>query len=164
MMRSVRYASVMLSLLLGMMANPLTAWAASTGAQAVQVSTAKKVSKKAAPAPQKVPPSLQVQGKIKAITRPPRPRTVPYDSAIIALHLVDVKAVRGKLPKTEILVFAWGMRNNKWTRAASYRVGQTITLSLQPWEKVERKYGGYNRIDLEGDAVFSLDPYWGEIN
>ena len=163
-MSFTKYLSVALSLIVGTMANALTASVGAAGTRAARASTTKRVVKKTAPVAKKVVPSLQVQGKIKAISRPPRPRTVPYKEAIIAVHLTDVKALRGKLPRKEILVFVWGMRDNTWTRAASFRVGQTVTLSLQPWEKVENKYGGYNRIDLAGDTVFRLDPYWADIN
>ena len=61
-----------------------------------------------------------------------------------------------------ILVYAWGMRGNKLTPTASYKVGQTIKLSLQPWEKVEGKYGRYQRFELNDEAALSLDAFWGE--
>jgi hypothetical protein len=121
----------------------------------------KPVAKKATVA-KKAASVLVVQGKIKAIARTPRPGATPYKDVIVAIHLTGVKALRGKFARKEILVFTWGMRNIKWTRAASYRAGQSIAMKLQPWEKVERKYGGYSRVDLEGDDVFVLDAYWGE--
>ena len=122
-------------------------------------------SKKPVPKPtaKKASAGLLVQGQIQAITRPPRPKASPYDDAIISLHLTNVKGLRGKLAAREIVVFLWGMRDNKWTRAASLRVGQPLTLSLQPWEKVEKEYGGYHRIDIEDESLFRLDPYWAEI-
>ncbi len=106
--------------------------------------------------------ALVVVGRVKAFTRPPRPRSVPYKDAIIALHLTGVKAQSGRISSQEIVVFAWGMRNNQWTPAASYRAGQVVRLQLAPWEKMERKYGNYNRFELEGKAVWDLDTYWGE--
>lgn len=102
------------------------------------------------------------RGKIKAITRPPRPRSVPYKDAVVAIHLVDVEAVRGKVAEKEVLVFLWGMRDNKWTAAAGYRVGQTLELALQPWDEVVERYGAYHRIELEGEEILLLEPYWGE--
>lgn len=106
--------------------------------------------------------ALVVMGKVKASTRPPRPRSVPYKDAVIALHLTGVKAQSGRLSSQEIVVFVWGMRNNQWTPAASYRAGQSVKLQLVPWEKMERKYGSYNRFELEGKAVWDLPTYWGE--
>jgi len=110
------------------------------------------------------PTGLVVQGKIKAVTRPPRPGSVPYKDAVIAVHLTGAKAVRGgKLPAGgAVLVYVWGMRKNKLTPAAYYKPGQTMTFALQPWDRVEEKYGGYNRRDFEDDDVLSLPVYWGE--
>lgn len=105
--------------------------------------------------------NVVVQGKVKASTRPPRPRSVPYKDAVIALHLTGVKASRGKVAR-EIVVFVWGMRNNRWTPAATYRRGQKISLRLTRWEKAERKYGRYNRFELQDEASIDLETYWGE--
>jgi alginate O-acetyltransferase complex protein AlgJ len=136
--------------------------AAPRPAQRSAANTKKAAAPKRTTPTRKVATSLLAQGKIQMIARTPRPGAVPYKEAIIAIQLTDVRTLQGKPVKSEILVFMWGMRNNTWTRAASYRVGQTIKLSLQPWEKVENKFGGYNRIDLEGDDIFRLDPYWAE--
>ena len=106
---------------------------------------------------------LMVQGRVTASTRPPRPRSVPYRDAVIALRLSGIKVLQGKLGAKEIVVFTWGMRNNKWTPAASYRAGQVVRLHLIPWEKAERKYGSHNRFELQGNDVYALDAYWGEV-
>lgn len=124
----------------------------------VQAAPAKKPARKAAPA-------LVVQGVVKAAARAPRPGSVPYKDAIIALHLTGVKTVgaaKRRVP-AQIVVFVWGMRNNKLTSAARFKPGQKLKLALQPWEKVEGKYGGYNRRELESDEAMALDTYWGEI-
>lgn len=105
---------------------------------------------------------LVVQGKIKAIAKTPRPGSVPYKDAVTALHLTDVKQLRGKLTQSAILVYVWGLHNNKLTPVASYKVGQTLKFSLQPWDEVEGKYGRYQRIELSDDATFNLDAFWGE--
>lgn len=112
--------------------------------------------------PKKPDGVVRARGKIKAIARPPKPRSVPYKDAVIAIHLVDVEALDGQLADKEVLVFGWGMRDNKWTAAADYRAGQTIELSLRPWDEVADQYGAYNRIELEGEAVLLLEPYWAE--
>jgi hypothetical protein len=116
----------------------------------------------AAPAKNAAPPVV-VQGKIKAIAKAPRPRSVPYKDAIIAVHLVDVKPLKGRFSAKQTVVFVWGMRDNKLTPAASFKPGRVVKVAVQPWEKVEGKYGGYNRRELESEAAMSLDPYWGEI-
>jgi hypothetical protein len=111
---------------------------------------------------------LVVQGRIKAVTRPPRPGTMTYPDLVISLHLVGVRAVRGgKLPAAAsnsagLLVHALGVRGRKLTPAGYFKPGQTVTLALQPWDKVEERYGGYNRLDFEDDDVLALPTYWGE--
>ncbi len=104
-----------------------------------------------------------VQGKIKAIAKTPRPGSVPYKDAITAIHLTHVKLLHGKLMQSAILVYVWGLRSNKLTPAASYKVGQTIKFALQPWDKVEGKYGRYQRSELSDDATFHMDAFWGEV-
>ncbi len=113
------------------------------------------------PTPKKAMNALVVQGRVKSSTKPPRPGSVPYKDAVIALHLVGVKALQGKAKK-EIVVFVWGMRANKWTSAAKYHPGQTVKLRLTAWDKAERKYGRYNRFELGDEATDDLDVFWGE--
>ncbi len=93
-------------------------------------------------------------------TEPPIPGSVPYTECIIAFHLGNIKTP--DLPD-EIVVFMWGMRENKWTEATKYKVGQNIKLNLQSWNSVEADYGSYNRIELDNEETWLLDIYWGEI-
>ena len=93
-------------------------------------------------------------------TEPPTPGSVPYSECIIAFHLGNIK--NPDLPD-EIVVFMWGMHNNKWTDATKIMVGRNIKLHLQTWDSVEADYGSYNRIELENEETWLLDIYWGEI-
>jgi hypothetical protein len=124
--------------------------------QAIPVAGAKKSIKKA-------PASLVVQGTVRAATRPPRPGSVAYKDAVIAVRVSGLKALQGRLRAKEIVVYTWGMRHNKRTRAATLRAGQTVKLQLTPWDKVEGRYGRYNRFELSGEDVYTLDTYWGEV-
>ena len=103
---------------------------------------------------------LTVTATIKAKTEPPIPRTVPYSECIIALHLEN--AGTSNLPEA-FVVFLWGMRENRWTAAATLKVGQRVKLRLRPWTAVETEYGSYNRKELENEETWLLDVYWGEI-
>ena len=103
---------------------------------------------------------IVVTATIKAKTEPPTPRTVPYSECIIALHLENLDT--SNLP-AEFVVFLWGMRENRWTAAATFKVGQEIELRLRPWTAVETEYGSYNRKELETEDAWLLDVYWGEI-
>ena len=97
---------------------------------------------------------------IKAKTEPPEPRSVPYSECIIALHLENVGTP--DLPE-EFVVFLWGMRENQWTGAASFKIGQEVKLRLRQWTTVEAEYGSYNRKELEDEETWLLNVYWGEI-
>ena len=99
---------------------------------------------------------------MKEVTQAPRPGSVPYKDALIAVHLTNVRPERGSLPK-EVVVYLWGMKDNQLTPASRIQAGQTVSLALQPWEEVEDRYGGYNRVELTGPDALSLDPYWGEL-
>ena len=101
-----------------------------------------------------------VTATIKAKTAPPVPRTVPYAECIIALHLENTETP--DLPEA-FVVFLWGMRENRWTAAATFKVGQKVKLRLRPWAAVETEYGSYNRKELADEATWLLDVYWGEI-
>ena len=55
------------------------------------------------------------------------------------------------------------MRENQWTEAATFKVGQEVSLRLRPWNSVEVDYGSYNRKELENEDAWLLNVYWGEI-
>ena len=97
---------------------------------------------------------------IKDKADPPVPGSVPYSECIIALHLENTKTP--ELPE-EIVVFMWGMRENKWTEAATFKIGQQVKLNFRTWDSVQADYGSYNRIELENEETWLLDVYWGEI-
>ena len=103
---------------------------------------------------------ITVTATIKAKTEPPIPRTVPYSECIIALHLENLET--SNLP-AEFVVFLWGMRENQWTDAATFKVEQKVKLRLRPWTAVETEYGSYNRKELEDEDAWLLDVYWGKI-
>ena len=103
---------------------------------------------------------ITVTATIKAKTEPPTPRTVPYSECIIALHLENTET--SNLP-AEFVVFLWGMRENQWTAAATFKIGQEVKLRLRPWSEVETEYGSYNRKELENEETWLLDVYWGEL-
>lgn len=107
-------------------------------------------------------PVLVVQGTIKSVAKTPRPETVTYKNSVTEIHLVNIKVLSGKLSEKGLLVYMQAMKNKKWLPPATYKNGQTVKLSLQPWEKVERTFGGMQRHTLSVDEVGELEEYWGE--
>lgn len=103
---------------------------------------------------------ITATASIKDKTVPPVPGSVPYSECIIALHLENAKTP--ELPE-EFVVFVWGMRKNRWTEAATLKIGQDVKLRLRPWDSVQADYESYNRKELDNEEAWLLDVYWGEI-
>ena len=103
---------------------------------------------------------ISVNATIKDKTDPPSPGSVPYTECLIALHLEPLYT--SELPD-ELIVFMWGMRDNRWTKATSLKMGQQVKLRLRSWASVQTEYESYNRIELENEETWLLDVYWGEL-
>lgn len=101
-----------------------------------------------------------VNATIKDKTDPPSPGSVPYTECLIAFHLENLNTT--DLPD-ELIVFMWGMRENRWTKATSLKIGQMVKLRLRSWASVQTEYESYNRIELENEETWLLDVYWGEL-
>src|SRR5262249_29188764 len=54
-----------------------------------------------------------VRGRIKAISGVPEPGSVPYRDAIVAAHLTEVERLRGVSDRPEVVVYLWGLRDNR---------------------------------------------------
>lgn len=112
-----------------------------------------------------VPPagtSWVATGRIAAMARVPRPGTVPYRDHIAALHLTGLRVPEAGIDDGEALVYVLAMRDNAWTAAAAYTVGDTIRLRLRPWSDVATAYEGISRSELDAPALLSAEPCWGE--
>lgn len=107
---------------------------------------------------------IVIMGTIEAAAGVPRPGSVPYRDAVMAVHLSRVKAVQGAAQGEEIVVYLFGMRDNRWTPAARYKPGERVTLILQPWDRARAKYGSLNRIELDDPdfKLIDLPLFWGE--
>jgi hypothetical protein len=120
------------------------------------------------PAPRQAAPEVDrwlVRGRIKAISSVPEPGSVPYRDAIVAAHLTEVESLRGPAPRPEILVYLWGLRDNRRAGAARFQSGQTVTLSLTPWEQAESRYGRFTRVELDDPdfTLIDLPTYWADL-
>jgi hypothetical protein len=103
----------------------------------------------------------RVTGVVAAISRSARPGSVPYRDNIVTLHLVDLQGLDRQLPTDQALVYGWGMRDNQLSRLAVLRPGDSVTLTLTPWEAVEGEFGSYRRTSLD-DQMMELEiPNWG---
>lgn len=109
--------------------------------------------------------SVQVRATVKARSYVPDAANTPYPDLVIAVRLTNVQFVGKSAPAgakpQDMLVYLWGMRGNKLTATAAWKPGQTVTLSLTPWNTVEDEYGSYNRTELNDESAAKLDAYWG---
>jgi alginate O-acetyltransferase complex protein AlgJ len=105
-----------------------------------------------------------IAGTIAARTTLPRPFSVPYKDCLFAVHLTGVATRAGEPVAGEVIAYLWGMRDNAWTEAAGYRVGQRVTLHVTPWEdrEVQQRYGTYNRKELDDPELLMLPAFWAE--
>jgi SGNH hydrolase-like domain, acetyltransferase AlgX len=104
---------------------------------------------------------VKVSGVVAAISRSARPGSVPYRDNLVTLHLLDLQGFDRQLPGDQALVYGWGMRDNQLTRLAAVRPGDSVTVTLTPWEEVEGEFGSYRRTPLD-DQMMELElPNWG---
>ena len=96
-------------------------------------------------------------GTVLAVTPVPRPGSQPYRDCITSLH---VTGVAGELEAAEVLVYAWGMRDDVWADAARLRPGAEVHLELVPWAEVSDRLDSFQRLEPDADEVLFLDAYW----
>jgi alginate O-acetyltransferase complex protein AlgJ len=116
------------------------------------------------PGPAGAPRESVIRGTIAARTTLPRPYSVPYKDCLFAVHLTEVRTRAGGPVADQVIGYLWGMRDNVWTEAAGYRVGQQITLRVRSWEEreVQKRYGTYNRKELDDPELLMLPAFWAE--
>jgi len=134
--------------------------------QEIDLPPAPQAPGEAAPEPGAVerPGESLIHGTIAARTTLPRPYSVPYKDCLFAVHLTEVGTRAGEPVGDEVIGYLWGMRDNVWTEAAGYRVGQHVTLRVRPWEEdeVQKRYGTYNRKELDDPELLMLPAFWAE--
>ncbi|BHH81956.1 alginate O-acetyltransferase AlgX-related protein [Desulforhopalus sp. 52FAK] len=107
--------------------------------------------------------SSHVEAVVGAISRSPRPGSVPYRDNILTIHLVDLKGEDVSLETDQALVYGLGMKDNQLTDMANLRPGDSVSMTLTAWEEVEGEYGSFRRSPLD-DAMLELElPNWGVI-
>ncbi|MBS0264773.1 MAG: hypothetical protein JSS02_22755 [Planctomycetes bacterium] len=109
--------------------------------------------------------STLVQATIRAAAGAPVPGSVPYREALTSLHLVNVTDQGQPFAHPEIVVYLWGLRDNRVTPAGRLINGQPVSLRLVPWETVRTQYERFNRLELDDPEfqLIELPLYWGEL-
>jgi alginate O-acetyltransferase complex protein AlgJ len=105
---------------------------------------------------------LVIQGRIAALGRLPKPGSVPYKDCILSIRLADVRGLPSGDGHQELLVYAMGMKDNKWLPVSSLMLGREVQCRLRAWAEVEGKYGTYNRAELDDMDLLLLPTFWAE--
>lgn len=106
---------------------------------------------------------VEATGTVAAISPSPLPGAVPYRDNIVTIHLVDLKGSEQLLAFDQLLVYGFGMRDNRLTPLASLRPGDAVTMELSAWDDVEADYGSYRRSPLDDEMMELELPNWGTI-
>jgi len=106
----------------------------------------------------------RVEAVVGAISRSPRPGSVPYRDNILTIHLVDLKRGNGILESDQALVYGLGMKDNVLTDMANVRPGDRVNMVLSSWDDVEGEFGSIRRSPLDDEMMELELPNWGVIN
>lgn len=107
---------------------------------------------------------VDVQAVVAAVSKSPRPGSVPYRDNILTLHLVDIKTKKDGLEGEQAVVYGFGMKDNELTDLAGVRPGDQISIRLSSWDDVEGDYGSYRRSPLDDEMMELELPNWGMLN
>ncbi len=105
-----------------------------------------------------------LSGIVEDIAAVPRPGTVAYSDHVTYIHLSQLRSLDGKhYPGKDALIAMYGMRNQVWTKAARYRIGERIQLRLRNYDEIDSafKVSRTKSTLLEGDLLLE-EPCWGE--
>ena len=97
-----------------------------------------------------------VLAKVLKISAVPRPHSAPYKDHVVSMYL---ELDNGN----KVVVYAVSMRDNVWTNAARMKVGDSVTVKLEPWEKREAEYGSWNRSEFDDEELALAEPFFGEV-
>jgi len=88
----------------------------------------------------------------------PRPGSVPYRDAVLAIHARDEQG-------TEHVIYMMSMKDNRLTPVAELRPGDTLTVGLVPWTTVSKTHARLNRTELDDPnfRLVDLPTHWGEL-
>ena len=104
-----------------------------------------------------------IRGVVAARAEAPRPGSVPYRDALIALHLREIETESGAAAPGEAIVYVFGLRDDAATPEARIPVGSGIALRVEPFESeaAQQRAGSLNRIELDDLELLALPAFLG---
>ena len=111
----------------------------------------------AAPQPAKKAGPTVVVATIETVSAVPDPASVPYKDCLTLIKYKVNSVSSGSYDADELLAAHWGMKDGKRTAAASYKVGQKKTLTIEPMTK----HSDLSRVMQADDTgEYSLPAYF----
>ncbi len=104
----------------------------------------------------KITAPREITGTVLDISAVPQPFAAPYKDHILSIHLGDIDG-----GKDQVLVYAVSMQDNKLTDAARLRVGDSVKIRLEPWNKHDSVYGSWTRSEFDSESLLLAEPCWG---
>jgi len=104
---------------------------------------------------------VQLTGVVRAVSKVPRPGTVPYKDHVFAIQLADISGQ--EVPAgSQAIIYLFGMKDNVLTPAASWKPGDQVTVDVRSWADVTEKYERFNRAELDDESLQLETPAWAE--
>lgn len=102
--------------------------------------------------------TVSVAGTIREIAQLPKRRSPLYRDALIAVRVGDLTVDGTPLPGREVLTYAWGLRETVPTKLSTLQKGDRVTLKVQPWSAVARRFDSIPKSELPGTAGEARHP------
>ena len=122
----------------------------------------------AAPAPGARPAAAvagesTIRGVVAARAEAPRPGSVPYRDALIALHVREIETVSGAPGPGAAVVYVFGLRDDEPTDEARLAPGTPIALRVESFasEAAQARAGSLNRVELDDLDLLALPAFLG---
>jgi alginate O-acetyltransferase complex protein AlgJ len=95
----------------------------------------------------------------------PEPGSVPYREAILGLEVEAAALPKAHDIPRRMVIYLWGMRENRKLAAAFLKTGQEVRLRILPWQRVEPKLGRLARVEPDdaAEVLLRLPAFWGEL-
>lgn len=106
--------------------------------------------------------SVRVTGEVTALSKFPRPGSVPYKDHIFSVSLAGLTGP-GVPENSLAVVYLWSMKDNVLTSASGWKTGDRVTLDLKSWNDVAGDHERFNRSELDSEELQLEIPAWGEL-
>jgi hypothetical protein len=99
-----------------------------------------------------------VTGRIAQVSRLPDPKTSPYTGCVLFVKLEVEEILAGRGVPEDVIVAFWGFKHRVLRRAADYAPGDTVLLSLVPFDEAHDDIRTAQRADDIEDL--DLPVFW----